>query len=99
MAGAQWLNRPRGYLFTSGAYASTQGGPYRRERETMSQAVNEIIERWSSDEAFRTEMRADPVAAAERHGFQLSDEERQALASVDLNQSDEELSQRISQAG
>jgi hypothetical protein len=65
----------------------------------MSQAVEAMIERWSSDEAFKAEMRADPLGAAERHGFQLDDEEREALRSLDLNQSDAELSQRLNNAG
>lgn len=65
----------------------------------MSQAVEAMIERWSSDEAFKAEMRADPLGTADRYGYELDDEEREALTGLDLNQSDEELSQRLNNAG
>ena len=58
----------------------------------MSQSqVEAIIERWLSDESFRTSMRAAPIETIEKEGYSLSDEERQALQRMDFSQSDEEL--------
>ena len=65
----------------------------------MSQAVDAMIERWSSDDGFKAELRADPLGAAERNGFALDEDERQALAALDLSLSDEQLSERLNMAG
>jgi hypothetical protein len=60
-------------------------------------SVDELIERWSVDEQFREDFRADPTGAVEAAGGQLSDEEWEALRNIDLaGTSDEELKQRVS---
>ena len=62
--------------------------------------VDELIERWSVDEQFRDDFRADPSAAVEAADGRLSDEEWEALRNLDLGGlSDEELKQRVSRAG
>jgi len=48
------------------------------------------------DEDFRQALKTDPVSTAEREGFDLSAEEKAALAEMDLDQSDEVLKSRLS---
>jgi hypothetical protein len=55
-----------------------------------------LIDRWVEDESFRTDMRSDPVAAAERIGLKVSDEQRQYLTGIDWSLSDEELESLLS---
>jgi hypothetical protein len=59
------------------------------------QAMRELTDRFMSDADFREEMKQDPEGAAERSGFQLDEEDRQALRSVDWSGSDEELKERV----
>ena len=54
-------------------------------QETMQQ----LAERFMNDEQFREQMRQDPEGAAERSGYQLDDEDKQALRSIEWNQSEE----------
>ena len=61
-------------------------------QETMQQ----LADRFMQDEDFRQQMLQDPEGTAESAGFQLDEEDRQALQSVDWNQSDEELKERVS---
>ena len=61
-------------------------------QETMQQ----LTDRFVNDAEFREEMRQDPEGAAERSGYQLDEEDRQALRSVDWSGSDEELKERMS---
>lgn len=61
-------------------------------QETMQQ----LADRFMNDADFREEMRQDPERAAETHGFQLDDEDRQALKSVDWSGTDEQLMERVS---
>ena len=60
--------------------------------ETMQQ----LADRFMNDAQFREEMKQDPEGAAERSGYQLDDEDKQALRSVDWSSSDEELKERMS---
>lgn len=60
------------------------------------QAMQQLAERFMNDADFREEMKQDPEGAAERSGYQLDDEDKQALKSVDWSGSDEELNQRVS---
>ena len=60
------------------------------------EAMSQLAERFMNDTDFREQMRQDPEGAAERSGYQLDDEDKQALKSVDWSSSDEELSQRVS---
>lgn len=63
----------------------------------MSQtSVEAMVERWMVDEDFRQALKVDPVGTAEREGFDLSAEEKAALAEMDLHQSDEVLKSRLS---
>lgn len=60
------------------------------------EAMQQLADRFMNDADFREEMRKDPEGAAERSGYQLDDEDRQALQSVDWSGSDEELKERVS---
>jgi hypothetical protein len=42
-------------------------------------------------------MKKDPEGTAKSEGLQLDEEDKQALQSVDWNQSDEQLKERVSQ--
>lgn len=50
----------------------------------------------TNDADFRDQMRQDPEGAAERSGYKLDEEDRQALKSMDWNQSDQALKERVS---
>jgi hypothetical protein len=60
------------------------------------EAMQQLAERFMNNEEFREEMRRDPEKAAERSGFQLDNEDRQALRSMDWSGSDEALNDRVS---
>ncbi len=60
------------------------------------EAMQQLTDRFMNDADFREEMRQDPEGAAERSGYALDDEDRQALKSVDWGGSDEELKERVS---
>ncbi len=49
-----------------------------------------------NDADFREQMQQDPQGAAERSGYQLDDEDKQALRSMDWSVSDEQLKERVS---
>ena len=60
------------------------------------ESMQQLADRFMNDAQFREEMKQDPEGAAERAGFQLDDEDKQALKSVDWSGSDEELKERTS---
>jgi hypothetical protein len=60
--------------------------------ETMQQ----LADRFMNDAQFREEMQQDPAGAAERSGYHLDEEDKQALKSVDWSGSDEQLNDRVS---
>ncbi|GHD55279.1 hypothetical protein GCM10017083_33970 [Thalassobaculum fulvum] len=60
--------------------------------------VKAIVDKYVADETFRTEVRADPEGAIQAAGFELDDEERALLQSIDFSQTDEQLSKRLSGA-
>ncbi len=60
------------------------------------EAMGQLADRFMEDADFREEMRQDPEGAAERSGFALDEEDRQALKSIDWSGSDEELMERVS---
>jgi hypothetical protein len=62
------------------------------------ESMQQLTDRFMNDGQFREQMRQDPEGAAERSGYQLDDEDKQALKSVDWSSSDEELNQRVSKA-
>jgi len=61
-------------------------------------AVEQLLDRWINDPAFRQELRADPEAAVRRTGTGLDDTEWAALRQVDWSLPDEELQSRVSKA-
>ncbi len=62
------------------------------------ESMQQLADRFMNDAEFCEAMRQDPEGAAERSGYQLDDEDRQALKSVDWSGSDEELNKRVSKA-
>ena len=60
------------------------------------EAMQQLADRFMNDADFREEMRQDPEGAAERSGYQLDEDDRQALRSIDWGGSDEELNDRVS---
>lgn len=66
-------------------------------REMSNQeAMQQLADRFMNDADFREEMKQNPEGAAERSGLQLDEEDKQALRSVDWNQPDEQLNERVS---
>jgi hypothetical protein len=63
-------------------------------QETMQQLADQFM----NDADFREQMRQDPEGAAEHSGYKLDEEDRQALKSMDWDQSDQELKERMSKA-
>ncbi|MEQ8813584.1 MAG: Os1348 family NHLP clan protein [Thalassobaculum sp.] len=57
--------------------------------------VKAIVDKYVADETFRAEVRADPEGAIRSAGFDLDDEERALLKSIDFTQTDEQLSERL----
>lgn len=60
------------------------------------ETLGKLIDRWTSDAAFRAAVRSDPLGAIERSGLQLSDEEKAAVQATDWTLSDQELLSRAS---
>ncbi len=60
------------------------------------EAMQQLTDRFMNDAHFRERMRQDPEGAAEREGFALDDEDRQALRSIDWSGTDEQLNERVS---
>jgi hypothetical protein len=60
------------------------------------ESMQQVAERFMNDEQSREQMRQDPEGAAERSGYQLDDEDKQALRSMDWSGSDEALNDRVS---
>ncbi|MBA2625021.1 MAG: hypothetical protein H0U89_05400 [Acidimicrobiia bacterium] len=60
------------------------------------ESMQQLADRFMNDEQFREEMRQDPEGAVERSGYQLDDEDKQALRSMDWSSSDEALNERVS---
>ncbi len=59
------------------------------------ESMQQVADRFMNDEQFREQMRQDPEGAAERSGYHLDDEDKQALKSVDWSSSDEALNDRV----
>jgi hypothetical protein len=62
------------------------------------EAMQQLTNRFMNDAHFRERMRQDPEGAAEREGFALDEEDRQALRSIDWSGTDEQLNERVSKA-
>jgi hypothetical protein len=66
----------------------------------MSQAaVEELMDMWLNDEAFREEVRKNPEAAIRARGYDLDEDEWSAVQSIDWDISDQELRERVSKSG
>ncbi len=62
-------------------------------------SIDQLVDHWHSDTAFRSAFRADPEGTLARHGVELSDDERAALRGLDLgNVTDAELEARVSKS-
>ena len=62
------------------------------------ESMHQLADRYMNDADFREQMKQDPESAAEREGFALDEEDKQALRSVDWSGSDEQLNERVSKA-
>jgi hypothetical protein len=60
------------------------------------ESMRQLTDRFMNDAHFRERMRQDPEGAAEREGFALDEEDRQALRSIDWSGTDEQLNERVS---
>ena len=60
------------------------------------QAVEELMDRWMNEPAFRAEIRQDPEGTVRRSGAELDEDEWAALRSIDWSLPDEELRARAS---
>ena len=60
------------------------------------ESMQQIADRFMNDAEFREQMKQDPEGTAQSEGFQLDDEDRKALRSMDWSGSDEELNERVS---
>ena len=67
--------------------------------EANRQFMEQLADRFMNDPEFREQMRLDPVGSAERFfGLKLTEEDRQALLSIDWSMPDEQLTERASKA-
>jgi len=62
----------------------------------MSTPLDQIMERYTTDPAFKAQLKADPEAAAKAAGIALNDEDRAALRGLDFTLTDEQLQRRVS---
>ena len=60
------------------------------------ESISAIMDRFVNDPQFQQEFRADPKATAARYDYDLSEKELEALESMDLSGSNEELMARVS---
>jgi len=60
------------------------------------EGMEQLIDRWMDDPAFRAAIRQDPEGAVRATGLQLDEEEWAAIRAIDWSLSDEELSSRAS---
>jgi hypothetical protein len=63
------------------------------------EAIEQLIDRWMDDPAFRAAVRQDPEGAVRATGLGLDEDEWAAIRAIDWSLSDEELSTRASKAG
>lgn len=59
-------------------------------------AVRVLVDRWLTDQAFRSALRANPEAAVQSAGIELDQDELAALRSMAWDASDAELEARLS---
>jgi hypothetical protein len=59
-----------------------------------------LVERWSTDEQFREDLRADPESAINNAGIALDDKEWETVRSFDASSlTDAELQERVNKCG
>ena len=63
------------------------------------EAIEELVDRWLNDPAFRTAVRQDPEGAIRATGVELDADEWAGIRKIDWSLSDEELSVRASKGG
>jgi hypothetical protein len=63
------------------------------------ETIEELVDRWLDDPAFRAAVRQDPDAAIRATGLTLDADEWAAIRAIDWSLSDEELSTRASKSG
>jgi hypothetical protein len=76
--------------------ASAANHGHRKEYLMSRENVEQLLDRWINEPAFRDEIRADPEGAIERAGVTLDEEEQAALLNIDWSLPDEELAARVS---
>ena len=59
------------------------------------ESVQNLMDRWINESAFRTEMRNDPEAAIRNSGMALDEDEWAAVRGMDWNLPDAELQARM----
>jgi hypothetical protein len=62
------------------------------------EAVEQLIDRWINEPAFRQELRTNPEGAVRQSGTELDEEEWAVLRNIDWSLPDEELQARVSKA-
>jgi hypothetical protein len=62
------------------------------------EALEQLMDRWINDSAFREEFRSDPEAAVRKSGLSLSPDEWNDVRAMDVQPADEELQPRVSRS-
>ena len=62
------------------------------------EVIEQLMDRWTNDAAFRDQVRADPQGALRATGLELDADEQAALENIDWNVSDEQLKARVNMA-
>jgi len=62
------------------------------------EAVDQLMDRWTGDRAFREAIRTDPEGAIKSTGVELDESEWQALREIDWSVPDHELEARVSRS-
>jgi len=63
------------------------------------EAVEQLMDRWMNEPAFREQLRTDPESTVRASGVELDDDEWTAVREMDWSLPDEELMARASKAG
>ncbi len=59
------------------------------------QSLEQLVQRWTDDAAFREALQRDPEGAVERAGYQLDEQEWAIVHDTDWSQPDEALRTRM----
>jgi hypothetical protein len=59
------------------------------------QALEQLVQRWTEDQAFREALQRDPEGAIERAGYHLDEQEWGVVRATDWTQPEEELRTRM----